>query len=72
MLTLGQGGLLVVIGGWLATAATSLGDISKAQGNDAMNLMYAMRKLKSVFTLQAWLMGLACALLLASLALALK
>ncbi len=72
LLTIGQGALLIVIGGWLATAATSLGDISKTQGNDVMNLMYAMRKLKSVFTLQAWLMGIACALLIAALALAVK
>jgi hypothetical protein len=72
LLTIGQGVLLVLIGSWLATAATSLADISKTQGNDVMNLMYAMRKLKSVFTLQAWLMGIACVLLIASLVLALK
>ncbi len=72
MLTLGQGALLIVIGAWLCAAAGSLRDVATTEGNDVMNLMYALRKLKSVFTLQAWLMGLACALLITALAVAVK
>ena len=72
LLMMGQGALEVVVGTWLSSAATSLADISKTQGNDVMNLMYAMRKLKSVYMLQAWLMGIACVLLVLALALVLS
>ncbi len=72
LLTMGQGAMMIFVGAWLSSAATSLAEISKTQGSDVMNLMYAMRKLKSVYTLQAWLMGVACVLLLLALAVALK
>ena len=42
----------------------ALGDIVTTQGNDIGNLMFAMRKLKSVYTLQAVLLGLACLLVI--------
>jgi hypothetical protein len=63
-LTAGQGFVLVVIGGWLVSASGALGDIVSTQGNDIGNLMFAMRKLKSVYTLQAVLLGLACLLVI--------
>lgn len=69
ILTIAQGLLVLLVGAWLATAAGSLAAIVSTEGNDILNLMYAMRKLKSVFTLQAWMLGIACALICVSLAL---
>jgi hypothetical protein len=64
LLTAGQGFVLILIGGWLVSASGALGDIVTTQGNDIGNLMFAMRKLKSVYTLQAVLLGLACLLVI--------
>jgi hypothetical protein len=63
LLTIGRGIVFVVIGGWLWSAATSFNDIVKTEGNDVMNLMFALRKLRSVYTLQAWLFAIACVLI---------
>ena len=63
LLTIGQGVVLLVIGGWLGSASRSLSEIVTSQGNDIGNLMIAMERLRSVYTLQAWLMGLACVLM---------
>jgi hypothetical protein len=62
--TAGQGFVLVVIGGWLVSASGALADVVATEGNDIRNLMFAMKKLKSVYTLQAWLLGIACVLVL--------
>jgi hypothetical protein len=64
LLQVGQGFVMVLIGGWLGSAAGALKEIVTTEGNDIGNLMLAMRKLKSVYTLQAWLLGLACAFVL--------
>ncbi|HEV7558062.1 MAG TPA: hypothetical protein VGO00_21490 [Kofleriaceae bacterium] len=63
LLEIGRAVIFMVIGGWLWSAATSFNDIVKTEGNDVMNLMYAMRKLRSVYTLQAWLFVIACILI---------
>jgi hypothetical protein len=62
--TAGQGLVLVIIGGWLVSASGALADVVATEGNDIRNLMFAMKKLKNVYTLQAWLLGVACALVL--------
>jgi len=62
VLTIGQGVVMVIIGGWLTAAAGSFRAIADTEGDDIGNLMVAISKLRSVYTLQAWLMGLACAL----------
>jgi hypothetical protein len=62
LLTIGRGVIFVVIAGWLWSAATSFNDIVKTEGNDLMNLMFALRKLRSVYTLQAWLIAIGCIL----------
>jgi len=64
IVTAGQGFLLVVIAGWLVSASGALADVVATEGNDIRNLMFAMKKLKSVYTLQAWLLGIACVLVL--------
>ena len=63
VLTLGEGIALIAIGGWLASAAGAFRDIVNTEGSDISNLMIALRKLRSAFTLQAWLLGIACAFL---------
>jgi len=60
--TAGQGFVLVIIGGWLVSASGALADVVATEGNDIRNLMFAMKKLKNVYTLQAWLLGIACVL----------
>jgi hypothetical protein len=62
MLALGEGIALIAIGAWLSSAAGSFRDVVITEGNDVTNLMFALRKLRSVYTLQAWLMGIACVL----------
>jgi hypothetical protein len=64
ILTAGEGFVMILIGGWLVSASGALGDIVTTQGNDIGNLMFAMRKLKSVYTLQAVLLALACVLVI--------
>ena len=71
LLTVGQGIALMAIGGWLAAAAGSFRDVAETEGNDIGNLMLAMAKLRSVYTLQAWLMGAACALMIVAIVVAL-
>lgn len=63
ILKLGEGIALVAIGAWLASAAGAFRDIVNTEGSDIANLMAALRKLRSVFTLQAWLLGITCGLL---------
>ena len=58
MITLGQGVLLIVIGGWLIGGAGSFRDVVTTEGNDISHMMAALRKLRSVFTLQAWVLGI--------------
>src|SRR5450432_1889279 len=60
ILTAAQGLVMAITGGWLTSAASSLRAIATTQGNDVGYLMVAMTKLRSVYTLQAWLIGLAC------------
>ena len=60
--TAGQGLVLVIVGGWLVSASGALADVVATEGNDIRNLMFAMKKLKNVYTLQAWLLGIACVL----------
>ena len=67
LLNAGQGFVMILVGGWLVSASGALADIVTTQGNDIGNLMFAMRKLKSVFTLQAVLLGIACAFVLIAL-----
>jgi hypothetical protein len=62
LLTVGQGVAMIAIGGWLASAAGSFRDIAETQGNDIGYLMLAMSKLRSVYTLQAWMIGIAIVL----------
>ncbi len=62
MIRLGQGVLLIVIGGWLIGGAGSFRDVVNTEGNDISHMMAALRKLRSVFTLQAWVLGIAIAL----------
>lgn len=62
LVQLGEGLALAAVGGWVASAATSLREVVMTEGSDITNLMIALRKLRSAYRLQAWLMGLACAL----------
>jgi hypothetical protein len=59
-----EGVLLAVAGSWLIPAASSLRAIVDTEGSDITNLMYALKKLRNVYWLQAVLWGLACALIL--------
>jgi hypothetical protein len=61
-LTIGEGVVAILIATWLWSAAVSFRDIVVTEGNDLMNLMYAMRKLRKVYALQAWLFAIACIL----------
>jgi hypothetical protein len=72
MLTIGQGVALIAVGSWLASAAGSLREVATSEGNDIGNLMIAMTRLRSVYTLQAWAMGLACVLIGVGLVIALR
>lgn len=67
LISIGQGVVFLLISGWLNSAATAFRDIVRTEGNDLMNLMYAMTKLRSVFRLQAWLIGIACVLFVLAL-----
>jgi hypothetical protein len=72
VLTIGQGVVMVLIGGWLSSAARSFRAIAETEGNDVGYLRVAISKLRSVYTLQAWLMGLACVLVTVGIVAALK
>jgi len=67
LLQIGEGVVFLLIAGWLRSAAASFRDIVRTEGNDLMNLMYAMTKLRSVYSLQAWLVGIACVLFVVAL-----
>jgi hypothetical protein len=60
MLLLFEAIALLAIGGWLTGAARAFRDIVTTDGSDISNLMIALRKLRSVYTLQAWIMAIAC------------
>jgi len=60
---------MIMIGSWLWSAAVSFKMIVVTEGNDITNLMYAIKKLRSVYTMQAWLIGIACALFVLALVL---
>ncbi|HEV7558063.1 MAG TPA: hypothetical protein VGO00_21495 [Kofleriaceae bacterium] len=62
VVNLGQGVCMLLIGVWLYGAGNHFKDIVITEGNDITNLMFAIKKLKNVYTLQAWLLGLAIAL----------
>ncbi len=62
-LTLAEGIALIAVGAWLGSAAGSFRDIVTTEGSDISLLMMALKKLRNVYTLQAWLMGIACVLL---------
>ncbi len=66
LVTLGEGAVLMLVGGWLVPASSSLAAVARTFGDDIGNLMDAMRRLRSVYTLQAWLLGLVCLLVLVS------
>jgi hypothetical protein len=61
-LGIAEGVLLAVAGSWLIPAATSLRAIVDTEGSDITNLMFALKKLRNVYWMQAVLWGLACAL----------
>jgi hypothetical protein len=67
VINLALGICMIMIASWLWSAAVSFKMIVVTDGNDITNLMYAMRKLRSVYTLQAWLMAIACLLILLAL-----
>jgi hypothetical protein len=63
---------MIMVASWLWGAAVSFRMIVVTEGNDITNLMYAIKKLRSVYTLQAWLIGIACALVVLGLVLLLS
>jgi hypothetical protein len=67
-----QGVVSCIVGGWLLGAAGSLRAITETKGMDIPNLMLAMDKLRKVYTLQAVLLGIACAVVLVALVLAIS
>ena len=62
IINLGQGVCMILIGAWLYGAGTHFKDIVISEGNDITNLMMAIKKLKNVYTFQAWLFAIAIAL----------
>jgi hypothetical protein len=67
VINLALGICMIMIASWTWSAAVSFKMIVVTDGNDITNLMYAIRKLRSVYTLQAWLMAIACLLILLAL-----
>jgi hypothetical protein len=65
-----QGLVTAVIGGWLLSAAGSLRDVATTTGADIPNLMFAMRKLRQVFTLQAILLAVVMVVVVLAIVLA--
>ena len=61
LLTAGQGVLMILVGSWLVGAASGFRAVVATQGNDIANMMGALRKLRSVYKLQAILWGIAIA-----------
>jgi hypothetical protein len=64
MLTIGQGVCLLLIGGWLWGASRSFKMIVTTEGMDITLLMDALKKLRSVYTLQGILLIIACVLII--------
>jgi hypothetical protein len=62
VVNIAMGICMIMIASWLWGAAVSFKMIVVTEGNDITNLMYAIRKLRSVYTLQAWLIGIVCVL----------
>lgn len=50
-----SGIIMLLIGFWTYTAASSFNRIVKTQGNDIENLMNALKELRKLYTLQFWL-----------------
>ncbi|PSP24471.1 MAG: hypothetical protein BRC55_07120 [Cyanobacteria bacterium SW_8_48_13] len=50
-----SGIIILLIGFWTYTAASSFNRIVKTQGNDIENLMNALKELRKLYTLQFWL-----------------
>lgn len=67
LLKVGQGLVLLLVGGWLWGASRSFRQIAVTEGNDVMLLMHAMRRLRSVYTLQGVLMIIGCVLVVVML-----
>jgi hypothetical protein len=59
-----EGVLMLLIGGWLYRAAASFQKIVDTSGSDVSHLMAALRRLRSVFALQAFIFGLVCILVI--------
>ncbi len=57
-----EGSLFVLVGSWLLPAASALSAVVDTEGSDITNLMFALKKLRNVFMLQAILWALACGL----------
>ncbi|HEY1813859.1 MAG TPA: hypothetical protein VGG74_16015 [Kofleriaceae bacterium] len=72
MLELFEAIALMAIGGWLTGAASSFRDIVNTDGTDISNLMIALRKLRSAFTVQAWIMAIACFFIVIDIVLVLR
>jgi hypothetical protein len=64
MLTIAQGVCLLLIGGWLWGASRSFKMIVTTEGMDITLLMDALKKLRSVYTLQGILLIIACVLII--------
>lgn len=62
VIDIAMGICMIMIASWLWSAASSFKMIVVTEGNDITNLMYAIQKLRSVYTLQAWLIGIVCVL----------
>jgi hypothetical protein len=62
VVNIAMGICMIMIASWLWGAAVSFKMIVVTEGNDITNLMYAIKKLRSVYTLQAWLIGIVCVL----------
>ncbi len=72
LLQIGEGVVMALVGGWLSHAASSLRNVADTVGQDIPNLMEAMRRLRSVYTLQAVMMVIGVLLGLATVGLAIK
>jgi hypothetical protein len=62
LVTMALGVVGMVTGGWLWTGGGAFREVVLTEGSDITLLMIGLRKLRSVFTLQAWLIGICCAL----------
>jgi hypothetical protein len=62
LLGIARGVVFVLIAVFLASGAKSIRHIITTEGNDITNLMAAMRKLRTVYSLQLWSFALLCLL----------